>query len=516
MDRIINVKVGGNYLSKDNKNAGVRGEANVTQLRITFDEGWRYYAKTVTFWDAQGSNPVKRVETTDLIEDITTDTLTYLTPIPKEALAIAGELTFVIDGYLDGKRQRSIADKLVVKNSPYTDNATEPTDPTPTQAELLQKQIDGIIDTINDAVIAGEEAKDARDEAAMKAQDSLVAMGEAKRYAEEAESYSEKAQNAAGKTSYIGDNGNWFAWDIVKDGFYDTGVKAQAGSTVYCGETPPEDADVWIDPNGESITITVDDALSFTSTNPVQNQVVAEAVEKLEPFVVEATLTKGTDTLGAVYYSVSSSVTAEEVQTARIKGQSLILKLTDDKGYSTYSPVYYWIESYGLVRWYVHYEDGLLEVAFADIIDPQGYPFWYVTYCEYASTEYTDKAVEKLEPFIINATLNEDNTITSEVTFAEIKEAYEQGKEIILRCAVIDDSDNMVIYSSLFTMNDNSAMWQELLGNINIQVFCSELTGWSTSFYEMADRDYVDIAIGDIETSLENIITKYGLGGDNV
>ena len=86
MDRIINVKVGGNYLSKDNKNAGVRGEANVTQLRITFDEGWRYYAKTVTFWDAQGSNPVKRVETTDLIEDITTDTLTYLTPIPKDSL----------------------------------------------------------------------------------------------------------------------------------------------------------------------------------------------------------------------------------------------------------------------------------------------------------------------------------------------------------------------------------------------------------------------------------------------
>ena len=31
-----------------------------------------------------------------------------------------------------------------------------------------------------------------------------------------------------------------------------------------------------------------------------------------------------------------------------------------------------------------------------------------------------------------------------------------------------------------------------------------------------ATKDYVDRAIGDIETSLENIIAKYGLGGDSV
>ena len=110
MDRIINIKVGGNYLSKDSKNAGVSGEGNVTKLRITFDEGWDGYTKTVTFWDARGNNPVKRIEGIDLIEDITKDTRTYLTPIPPEPLAIAGELTFVIDGYAEGKRQRSISD----------------------------------------------------------------------------------------------------------------------------------------------------------------------------------------------------------------------------------------------------------------------------------------------------------------------------------------------------------------------------------------------------------------------
>ena len=238
MDRIINVRVGGNHLSKDNKNAGVRGEANVTNLRITFDEGWENYAKTVTFWDAHGNNPVKRIQGVDLIEDIATDAKTYITPIPKEPLAIAGELTFVIDGYLDGKRQRSISDKLIVKDAPITDNAEEPTDPTPTQAEQLQGEIDKIKGDIQEAYIA-------RNEAVLSAKNAL-------KQAAAAEASATIAKEAVGKTSYIGENGNWFAWDSSISAFYDTGVKAQAGSTVYCGDNPPPEADVWIDLDGTS------------------------------------------------------------------------------------------------------------------------------------------------------------------------------------------------------------------------------------------------------------------------
>jgi len=251
MDGIINVKVGGNHVSKDSKNAGVRGEANVTILRITFDEGWKPYAKTVTFFDAQGKNPVKRVETVDLIEDITKDTLTYLTPIPKEALTLAGEITFIIDGYSDGKRKRSVEDKLYVKDSPDTDNAGEPTDPMPEIWEQFQEQIDGIIDTIKDAtraernaIVSAGEAKASELNVHEYMQASLEAMGKAK-------SASDKAVEAVGKTSYIGLNGNWFAWDSETGAFYDTMIKAQAGSTVYVGDNPPDDADVWVDPDGE-------------------------------------------------------------------------------------------------------------------------------------------------------------------------------------------------------------------------------------------------------------------------
>lgn len=263
MDRIINVKVGGNYLSKDNKNAGVRGEGNVTMLRITFDEGWDGYAKTVTFWDALGGNPVKRTLTADLIENITEDIRVYLVPIPAEPMAEAGMLTFVIDGYLEGKRQRSIADKLVVKDSPETDNAEEPADPTPTQAEQLQGQIDKFMDDVQMAVIARDETKSYRDEAeefSQKATENATSAEiNAKITVEKATEAVEsalKAETAVGKTSYIGANGNWYAWDSKISAFYDTGVKAQSGSTVYSGNNPPPEAEVWIIPDGDGDEIT--------------------------------------------------------------------------------------------------------------------------------------------------------------------------------------------------------------------------------------------------------------------
>ena len=257
MDRIIEVKVDGNYLSKDNKNAGVRGEGNVTSLRITFDAGWDGYAKKVTFWDALGANPVERTLTTDLLENITQSTRVYLVLIPAEPMAEAGMLTFVIDGYVGGKRQRSVSDKLLVKDAPIADNAGEPIDPTPTQAEQLQVQIDKFVGDVQAAVIARDETRTLRNE-------TRTLRNETEEFSQNAEENAKKAiekaseakrsatlaGEAVGKTSYIGNNGNWYAWDSVNGQFYDTGVRAQSGSIVYYGDNPPPEADVWVQPDG--------------------------------------------------------------------------------------------------------------------------------------------------------------------------------------------------------------------------------------------------------------------------
>lgn len=258
MDRIIEVKVGGNHLTKDSKYAGVRGEANVALLKITFDDSWDNFAKKVTFWDARGNNPVERTLTTDYLENISRSTRIYLIPIPAEPMAEAGKMTFVVDGYVDGKRQRSMSDQLEVKDSPIADNAGEPADPTPTQAEQLQSQIEGIIGTIAVASTSAEEAKTYSMQASEDAHMASRYKGEALGYRNEAQEYAEDAQTAAQKAEEalphnpIIRDGYWHIWSIQTEEYINTGIKAQAGSEVYFGENPPETAAVLIDPNGES------------------------------------------------------------------------------------------------------------------------------------------------------------------------------------------------------------------------------------------------------------------------
>lgn len=256
MDRIINVKVGGNYLIKDNKNAGVRGEANVTRLRITFDDGWitDKYAKRVVFWDARGLNPA----VVDLLPTLAEDDRTYLVPIPGEPMAETGKLTFVIEGTKDDKVQRSLSDTLEVKDSPIAKNAGQPVPPTPTEIAQVRQSLEEVKGGIMDAKQAKEDAVIARDEAHMFnleagsfSESANLSALDALMYRNEAETAANRAEATVGKSSYIGANGNWWCWDDESGEFYDTGIKAQAGSTVYVGDNPPEDADVWINPDGK-------------------------------------------------------------------------------------------------------------------------------------------------------------------------------------------------------------------------------------------------------------------------
>lgn len=187
MDRSIEVKVNGSYLTLDNKNAGVQHEANVTALRITFDPGWDGYAKKVTWWNAKGQNPVERTLTADLLEDILVSTRVYLCPIPGEALTEAGMCSFVIDGYVSGKRMRSVSGELLVKEADFIEQADEPSDPTPTQAEQLQAQIDSILDDVQADMQTAQAAADAAESAQSAAEAARSAAESAQAGAESAE-----------------------------------------------------------------------------------------------------------------------------------------------------------------------------------------------------------------------------------------------------------------------------------------------------------------------------------------
>lgn len=197
MDRIVEVKVNGNYISKDSKNAGAQGEYNMTYLRIEFDEGWDGFAKTITWWNARNQNPVQRTLTADLLEDITQSIRIYKVPIPGEPLEYAGVCTFVIDGYADDKRQSSVQDELVVKPSPRAENADDPIDPNPTQAEQLQVQIDTILGDMQERAIRAENAADNAEQSAQEAAEDAVIAKESEEIATRAAAEAEEAMRGA-------------------------------------------------------------------------------------------------------------------------------------------------------------------------------------------------------------------------------------------------------------------------------------------------------------------------------
>ena len=172
MDRTIRVKVDGHHLTKDNRRAGIQHEANAAVLRIEFDPGWDGFAKKVTFWNADMKHPVERVLTADLLEDMLTSTRVYRCSIPGEAMEEAGELTFIIDGYVNGKRVRSITGMLEVVEAPYIDKAGEPSDPTPSQAEQLQAQVEALLGDIRAEAVRAEEAR----MVAERARDAAIAI----------------------------------------------------------------------------------------------------------------------------------------------------------------------------------------------------------------------------------------------------------------------------------------------------------------------------------------------------
>ena len=69
---------------------------------------------------------------------------------------------------------------------------------------------------------------------------------------------------AEGKTSYIGDNGNWYEWDATSGTFVDSGVSAHPFTYVQPDE--PIDApefSLWVDTDEEAVYIARAEGVGF-------------------------------------------------------------------------------------------------------------------------------------------------------------------------------------------------------------------------------------------------------------
>ena len=210
MNRTITVNVVKEFARQDSQNGGIQGSGNVDHLRLRFSEDWDGYAKTCVFWDANGENPVKVIVGADKLEDVTKDPRTYIIDIPPEPLAVEGTYTVVIDGYLDGKRGRSETIRLKSNGAQIADDAGEPADPTPSQAEQLQQEIEKIIPNIQSVAteakswaVGGTGSRDGEDtdnakyyaqQSEKSAQESAQGLENISQQVEAAKGYSESAK----------------------------------------------------------------------------------------------------------------------------------------------------------------------------------------------------------------------------------------------------------------------------------------------------------------------------------
>ena len=288
--REIILHVSGSTARASSYLAGVQGEGNATDVIIRFDPSWDGYAKKIVWCNAMEENPVARTLTADLLVDLAEGTREYKTAIPPEPLEFAGECTLMIDGYMDGRRARSVPVRLKVEAAPVADTAGQPADPTPSQAEQLQGQIETILPQMSNYAAQAkegvEEAQKAAREAAESAEEVKAQLDDAKNVvhgtaeraenaaeeaeraknasvsaasaaenaasaavasaesagahkadavelaedaaqaAEEAERAAGNAWEAAGKGPYVGNNNHWFVWDGAAGAYKDTGVDA--------------------------------------------------------------------------------------------------------------------------------------------------------------------------------------------------------------------------------------------------------------------------------------------------
>lgn len=172
MDRIINVTVNGEFVKKDSKNAGVQGEGNAAKLHITLSQDWKPYSKRIVWRNALGEHPTAVLLYKSVADLVVTEAegdggetanpLVFDTPIPSEALTEAGWCSFTIQGFEDAEPAKvhiTVTDHLLVKPN---DSYNTPAEPTPTQAQQLQTQIDKIT---GDTAAIVQEAVDALEDA---------------------------------------------------------------------------------------------------------------------------------------------------------------------------------------------------------------------------------------------------------------------------------------------------------------------------------------------------------------
>ncbi len=124
----INIKVNGIWLSPPWAVAGTRGSFGAARMELEFSPEWQGLEKRITFFPADGSEPVALAVAEECI------------CVPDEVMAAAGTAGYVIDGVREGEIFITKRGELRVIDT-ASPGGREPQTRTPSEYEQLREEI---------------------------------------------------------------------------------------------------------------------------------------------------------------------------------------------------------------------------------------------------------------------------------------------------------------------------------------------------------------------------------------
>ena len=154
MENTIHVTAAGPFLRADSHVLGIQGECNSKRIRLTLTGSWATsLANTVFFDDADGAEAV-RIVLLSFDPSLGGNMIAqgvYEFGVPAEAVRSPGRVTMTVRAYdEDGKAVRKAQKAFTVLEN-HT-NYPDPSDPTPSLAEQLQRSIASMAVTVAEAI----------------------------------------------------------------------------------------------------------------------------------------------------------------------------------------------------------------------------------------------------------------------------------------------------------------------------------------------------------------------------
>lgn len=256
MNRIIPCRVDNEFLRGAGVVIGAAGSHDDVELELSFSPMWDGTVKKVVWFDALGEHPVVTLLTTDLLVPGETDK--YRVRVPVEAKAVEGDMQVTIRGTSasGGTETRAVVAATAsfkVLPAVWDPLAVESSQPSASQADQLQQEIEDIKGDITAAAAAADAKEEAAagaaaafagaDRAASSARDASDSAVAAAESAESAAACAQTAVQYAGHPPVI-QAGTWWTWNAAARKYEDTGepARGQRGETGARGETGPAGA----------------------------------------------------------------------------------------------------------------------------------------------------------------------------------------------------------------------------------------------------------------------------------